>query len=142
MRWKVEILKLKLRNSELQRENDTLHGTIREQNNLLTEANRLLMEQTSTKPSRPHYSASERTIIAGKQRYKCCDPFGDCPLGRIPPYDRSFNESGFHLDHVTPFCEAPVGPLRATCVMCHAKKSIQEAQERSRRKHAQSEAGD
>ena len=141
MGWKVDILKLKLRNSELQRENDTLRSTIREQNTLLAEANKLLMEQTP-KPSRPHISAADRAIVAGRQRYKCCNPFQDCPLGRLPPFDCSFDESGFQLDHIIPFCDNPVGLMRATCVMCHSKRTIQQAQERSRRKHAQSETSD
>ena len=141
MGWKVEILKLKLRNSELQRENDTLRATIREQNALLAEANKLLVEHTP-KPSRPHISAADRAIVAGRQRYKCCNPFNDCPLGRLPPFDFSFDDSGFHLDHITPFCQSPVGPLRATCITCHSKKSIRELQERSRRKHENRETSD
>jgi hypothetical protein len=129
MGWQVALLKCKLASSELRRENAELRATIREQNALLADANRLLVAQTP-KPQRKHVSASDRAIVAGKQRYKCANPDGMCPLARLPPYDCSFDDSGFHLDHLTPFCDQPVGPLQATCVMCHGRKSIREAQER------------
>ena len=111
-RQEVAALKAKLRISELERQTQALQQTIREQNALLNDANRLLVSQ-SPKPSRVQISAADRAIIAGKQRYKCANIDGLCPLARIPPYDCSFDDSGFHLDHITPHCDQPIGRLQA-----------------------------
>ena len=111
-RQEVAVLKAKLRISELERKADALQQTIREQNALLADANHLLTSQ-NPKPKRKNISAADRAIVAGRQRYKCADPDGQCPLARIPPYDASFDDSGFHLDHITPHCDQPVGRLQA-----------------------------
>lgn len=115
-------LKLQLRNNELQHENDLLRQTIAELNESLKESTRLLLKQ---RPSRPHISADQRMLIAGRARFKCANPYGDCHLYRLPPYDGSFNESGYELDHIDPWASScrTVGQLQPLCPQCHAKKT-------------------
>ena len=92
-----ESLKLKLRVAELTQENALLQQALTELNKSLRESTRLLLKQ---KPNRPAISADQRMLIAGRHRFKCANPHGDCHLYRLPPYDGSFNESGYELDHV------------------------------------------
>ena len=115
-------LKLKLRVAELTQENALLQQALTELNESLRESTRLLLKQ---KPNRPAISADQRMLIAGRHRFKCANPHGDCHLYRLPPYDGSFNESGYELDHVTPFseCYLTVGRLQPLCPQCHAKKT-------------------
>ena len=115
---------LKLRVSELSQENSVLKETVRELNESLKESTRLLLKQTP-RPNRPAISADQRMLIAGKARFKCSNPYSDCHLYRLPPYDGSFNESGYELDHITPFseCYLTVGQLQPLCPQCHAKKT-------------------
>ena len=120
----VSLVTLKLRVSELTRENTILKQTITELNESLKESTRLLLKQTP-RPTRPAISADQRMLIAGRARFKCANPFNDCHLYRLPPYDGSFNESGYELDHITPFseCYLTVGQLQPLCPQCHAKKT-------------------
>ena len=119
---KIELVNLKLRVSELLQENTLLRQTITDLNESLKESTRLLLKQ---RPTRPHVSADQRMLIAGRARFKCANPYGDCHLYRLPPYDGSFSEAGYELDHVTPFseCYLTVGQLQPLCPQCHAKKT-------------------
>lgn len=120
----AECLKLKLRLAELQQENNTLRETITHLNDSLKESTRLILKM-STKPTRPAISADQRMLIAGKHRFKCANPYGDCHLYKLPPFDGSFNESGYELDHIIEFsqCYRTVGQLQPLCPQCHAKKT-------------------
>ena len=120
-----ESLKLKLRVAELTQENALLQQALTELNESLRESTRLLLKQTP-RPNRPAISADQRMLIAGRHRFKCANPHGDCHLYRLPPYDGSFNESGYELDHVVPFsecCLSSVHQLQPLCPQCHAKKT-------------------
>ena len=119
-----ESLKLKLRVAELTQENALLQQALTELNESLRESTRLLLKQTP-RPNRPAISADQRMLIAGRHRFKCANPHGDCHLYRLPPYDGSFNESGYELDHVVPFSESclTVHQLQPLCPQCHAKKT-------------------
>ena len=118
-----ESLKLKLRVAELTQENALLQQALTELNESLRESTRLLLKQ---KPNRPAISADQRMLIAGRHRFKCANPHGDCHLYRLPPYDGSFNESGYELDHVVPYSESRLTVhhmLQPLCPQCHAKKT-------------------
>ena len=117
-------LTLKLRVSELTNENSLLHQALAELNESLRESTRLLLKQTP-RPTRSAVSADQRMLIAGRHRFKCVNPHNDCHLYRLPPYDGSFNESGYELDHVVPFSECclTVNQLQPLCPQCHSKKT-------------------
>ena len=118
----VAILKSKLRVCELERENNELRSIVHDLKESLKESTRLLQKQ---KPSRPSISADKRMMIAGKARFKCQNPWGDCHLYRLPPYDGSIDECGYELDHITPHsqCYQTIGQLQLLCPQCHAKKT-------------------
>ena len=61
-------------------------------------------------------------LIAGKHRFKCANPYGDCHLYRLPPYDGSFDQSGYELDQIVEWseCYQTVEQLQP---LCHAKKT-------------------
>ena len=117
-------LKLKLRVGELTQENALLQQALSELNESLRESTRLLLKQ-NPRPNRPAISADQRMLIAGRHRFKCTNPHGDCHLYRLPPYDGSFNESGYELDHIEAWSESfrTIGQLQPLCPQCHAKKT-------------------
>lgn len=118
------VLQLKLRVSELTRENDQLRTALNDLQESLKESTRLLLKQTP-KPARPTISADQRMILVGRARFKCANPYNKCHLYKLPPYDGSFDESGYELDHITPFaqCLRTHGMLQPLCPQCHALKT-------------------
>ena len=117
-----ETLKLKLRVAELTQENALLQHALTELNDSLRESTRLLLKQTP-RPNRPAISADQRMLIAGRHRFKCTNPHGDCHLYRLPPYDGSFNESGYELDHIEAWSESfrTIGQLQPLCPQCRTQ---------------------
>ena len=88
------------------------------QTDALRELTRLLLK---SKPhQRPTISAERKLFIAGKAHFKCCNPYGSCPLYKL--HDGSFDEHGFEIDHEIPFAKSfrSAGNCRALCPYCHA----------------------
>jgi hypothetical protein len=125
-RVSTELLDAKLRISELSRENDALRQTVHDLNESLKESTRLMLK-TTPRPNRPTLSADQRMMIAGRARFKCANPFDDCHLYKLPPYDGSFTEAGYEIDHVVPFHQTyrstGQNVLQVLCHQCHAKKT-------------------
>ena len=121
-----ELLEAKLRISELGRENDALRQAVHDLNESLKESTRLMLK-TMPRPNRPTLSADQRMMIAGRARFKCANPFDDCHLYKLPPYDGSFTEAGYEIDHVVPFHQSyrstGQNVLQVLCHQCHAKKT-------------------
>jgi hypothetical protein len=78
-----------------------------------------------SKPPRPHLGIDRKLLIAGSQHFKCAGDRTRCPMWRL--HDGSFDESGFEIDHITPWHAAHahrgVGQLRALCHSCHALRT-------------------
>ena len=118
-----QLLKCKLRVAELQKEVRDLRDTLKEETQLLHQANKLLQKY---KPSRPHLTSDQKMLIAAKHRFRCANTVdGKCPLYILPPKDGVF-ESCYEIDHVIPFCEASVGRLQPLCTRCHALKTLRQ----------------
>ena len=117
-----EIMRLKLKNNELKNENALMQTTIIELRESLKEQTKLLLK---SKPNRPTFTADQRLSIAGKQRFKCANPFSDCHLYKLPPFDGSFDQCGYELDHIIPHavCYQSVHQMQALCPQCHARKT-------------------
>ena len=116
-----QLLKCKLRISQLETEVRGLRDTLKEETQLLHQANKLLQKYS---PSRPHLTSDQKMLIAAKWRFRCANTVdGQCPLYKLPPKDGVF-ESCYEIDHILPFCESPIGPLQPLCSRCHALKSL------------------
>ena len=115
---------LKLRLNEMAQENATLRQVIADLQESLKESTRLL-QKTTPRPNRPAISGDQRMLIAGQHRFKCANPYGDCHLYRLPPFDGSFDQSGYELDHTAEWsqCYQTVGNLKPLCPQCHARKT-------------------
>jgi 5-methylcytosine-specific restriction endonuclease McrA len=66
---------------------------------------------------------SQKKQVAGRQRYKCAAnvPDYECPLG-----GNSFDESGYHIDHIHELRDEgsnDLENLQALCLMCHSVKT-------------------
>jgi 5-methylcytosine-specific restriction endonuclease McrA len=66
---------------------------------------------------------SQKKQVAGRQRYKCAAnvPDYECPLG-----GKSFDESGYHIDHIHELRDEgsnDLENLQALCLMCHSVKT-------------------
>ena len=103
---------------KLREEVRTLKEVNAMQTDALRELTRLLLK---SKPhQRPTISAERKLFIAGKAHFKCCNPYGSCPLYKL--HDGSFDEHGFEIDHEIPFAKSfrSAGNCRALCPYCHA----------------------
>ena len=88
------------------------------QSDALKELTRILLK---SKPHpRPTLSSERKLYIAGKARFKCANPYGNCPLHKL--HDGAFDEHGFEIDHEIPWCKSfrTAGNARPLCPYCHA----------------------
>ena len=78
---------------------------------------------------RKSISASLKNAIAARQSHKCKRVDGyTCPLG-----DRTFDEAGFHIDHIIELGDGGTDEetnLQALCPSCHAFKTSKNARKR------------
>jgi hypothetical protein len=113
------------------------------------------MNSSKRSQIRPAVPDTTRNLVLGRQFHKCNNrPDGPrlrnlgnykCPMWSRAENPGSFDESGYHLDHIKPWAQthdSGEAQLQALCVACHAVKTRADNLETREKKLSEARVGD
>ena len=125
---------------ELTQKVEALQRVIAEQTAIIKENTSLLRKQRL--PPRPYLNSTSKALIACRQRFKCANTDGECPLFKLG--DGTFQEDLWECDHISPWNKSGrhTGNIHALCSACHAKRTRRQIAERVERNASDTEDED